>query len=139
MKISISGQADLQKKLNKAVGMTEYGKKLRMGCLLVKTDAKARVLNGHSVTGRLARSISSKVEVTGKARVTGKVFSNVVYAPYHEFGTGQRGAETYNPSLPQTPDGIKFSQKLGRPAYPFLRPALQSKTPIIVTLLKPYE
>lgn len=139
MKITVKGLSELQKQLNKATNMTEYGKSLRMGCLLVKTDAKARLLNGHSVTGRLARSISTKVEGISKTSAKGTVFSNVEYAPYEEFGTGARGKASYDPSLPSTPSGLTFSQKLGRPAHPFLRPALQSKTPIIEKLLAPYK
>ncbi|MDD4410837.1 MAG: hypothetical protein PHE32_03990 [Candidatus Shapirobacteria bacterium] len=139
MKIKITGLPELNKKLQKATNMTEYGRKLRIGCLLVKTDAKARLLNGHSVTGHLVRSISSKVEAMTKTSVKGIVFSNVEYAPYEEFGTGARGKASYDPSLPSTPEGISFSQKLGRPAHPFLRPALRDKTPQINDLLKPYR
>jgi HK97 gp10 family phage protein len=139
MKITLKGLPELNKKLEKATNMTEYGKSLRLGCLLVKTDAKNRLLNGHSVTGRLARSISTKVEAMTKKSVKGIVFSNVEYAPYEEFGTGVRGKSSYDPSLPSTPEGISFSQKLGRPAHPFLRPALRDKTPQINDLLKPYR
>ena len=139
MKITIKGLPELNKKLQRATNMTEYGKQLRIGCLLVKTDAKSRLLNGHSVTGRLARSISSKIEAVTKTSVKGIVFSNVVYAPYEEFGTGSRGSASFDPSLPSTPAGISFSQKVGRPAHPFLRPALRDKTPMIEKLLAPFK
>ncbi len=69
-------------------------------------------------TGALADSYQSTVEDTGKT-VVGRVGSDLYYAPFVEFGTGVRGAESpdagpgpYSPSWP----GMS-PQPHVRPAY----------------------
>ena len=79
--------------------------------LLVEGDAK----NLCPVdTGQLRNSISTQAEDT-PAGAKAQVGTNVAYAPYVEFGTGQKG----DPAVAHREDW------LGSPPHPFLRPAFQ--------------
>lgn len=79
--------------------------------LLVEGDAKRLCPVD---TGRLRSSLSTQTETTetGAAAFVG---TNVEYAPYVEYGTGQKG----DPSVPHRLDWA------GMPPQPFLRPALE--------------
>jgi HK97 gp10 family phage protein len=86
----------------------------------IKRDAKKRCGGFKNSTGRLRNSISSRVGSTFGV-VQGTVYTNVEYAPYVEFGTGQRGRES---NIPR-PEGISYSVDWkGMKAMPFLYPAL---------------
>lgn len=79
--------------------------------MLVQGDAKRLVPVD---TGRLRNSIMVEVEETAAGAIA-EVGSNVEYAPYVEYGTGQRG----DPSVNHVVDW------LGTPPHPFLRPAAE--------------
>lgn len=72
-------------------------------------------------TGALRNSIKTKGNIN-KSEVSGQVFTNLEYAPYVEFGTGQRGRE----STIDKPEGISYNAKWkGQAPQPFLFPAFQ--------------
>lgn len=88
-------------------------------------------------TGNLAGSIHMEVNEKGK-RIEGRVFTNVQYAPYVEFGTGSTGNGTYHYKIKNlklsyrstswvyTPDGGEhFYRTNGQIAQPFLYPAIR--------------
>lgn len=83
----------------------------------VKRDAK---LLAPVDSGRLRNSIQHKIEKF-QGKVVGIVYSNVEYAPYVEFGTGQRGEQ----AQVIKPEGISYRHDWrGQPPVPFLYPAL---------------
>lgn len=70
-------------------------------------------------TGHLRNSIKTKSQTTQDG-AEAQVFSNLEYAPYVEFGTGQRGSE----SNIDRPEGISYKADWkGQAAQPFLTPA----------------
>ena len=70
-------------------------------------------------TGHLRNSINTKSEIKID-EITAKVYTNCGYAPYNEFGTGQRGAK----SNIDRPDGIAYKADWkGMAAQPFMTPA----------------
>lgn len=121
MEIKINGAketartiAELKTRASKNVALA-----LGISAQRVADTAKMNVMNGHSRTGELAGSISWRR--VGKATVA--VFANAGHASYHEFGTGQRGKATHTPPPKTT---IAFSDDwIGRPAFPYLHPALK--------------
>lgn len=83
----------------------------------VKRDAK---LLAPVDTGRLRNSIQSKT-TNADGRIEGVVSTNVEYAPYIEFGTGQTGEN----SQAIKPEGISYRHDWkGQKPQPFLFPAL---------------
>lgn len=70
-------------------------------------------------TGNLRTSIHAKIKEEGNI-VTGTVEPTVEYAPYPEFGTGQRGAS----SKIERPEGVHYSADWkGQDAQPYMYPA----------------
>jgi len=70
-------------------------------------------------TGQLRNSIKTKSEVTQDG-AKAQVYTNVEHAPYVEFGTGQRGAE----SNIDRPEGISYrADWKGQAAQPYMTPA----------------
>ena len=121
MEVEIRGVADAKIALAKLNDKARRAIKQALGeaSQQVVDTAKMNVRNGHSRTGTLANSINwRRVEDETTA-----VFASANHAPYHEFGTGQRGKATY--TKPPKSD-ISFSENwAGRPAYPFLHPAVK--------------
>lgn len=66
-------------------------KGLERGAKKIQKNAKYLVPVGE--TGYLRNSIKTKSQTTQEG-VESQVFTNLEYAPYIEFGTGQRGAES---------------------------------------------
>lgn len=84
-----------------------------------KVQGNAKILCPTGKTGQLKNSIKTKSEITQEG-ARAQVFTNVEYAPYVEFGTGQRGAE----SNIDRPDGIAYKADWsGQAAQPYLTPA----------------
>lgn len=113
--------------------------------VVVKGYAKENVAKD---TGDLSGSISSTVETKGKT-ITGKVFTNLEYAPYVEFGTGAKGQGTYphpvkglSLSYRQTPWGYidpktdEYIWTNGQVAQPFMYPALNENRTAIQRLIR---
>lgn len=86
-------------------------------------------------TGNLRNSIESE---SGKSpnninEVIGVVYTNCEYAPYVEFGTGQRGE-----SSPK-PNGVDVSYRqdwIGMEAQPFMYPALKNTEKEVIETFK---
>lgn len=86
----------------------------------VKRDAKLLAPVAEINGGRLRNSIQHKIEKF-QGNIVGIVYTNVEYAPYVEFGTGQRGES----SQILKPEGISYRHDWrGQPPVPFLYPAL---------------
>ena len=99
-------------------------KALAKGALKVSGDAKKNLTANKSVdTGLLRASIHISPALKQGDIVSVKVGTSVKYAPYVEFGTGQRGAS----SNANSEVAVSFDQKtVGQVAKPFLWPALRN-------------
>lgn len=99
-------------------------------------------------TGNLAGSIHMEVKAKGK-NIEGRVFTNVSYAPFVEFGTGSTGNGTYPYDVKglslsyrdtpwvYTPDGGEtFYRTEGQVAQPYMYPALKRNEKYIQQLFK---
>lgn len=120
--MTIKGLNSLIRKLDALGGNSQKALKtgIRKGTMLVQGDAKELAPIGDS--GLLRNSIQTKVEEKN-GNITGKVSTNVEYAAYVEFGTGQRGEAS--PSPPKSPENLSYRQDwAGMDAQPFLYPAL---------------
>ena len=70
-------------------------------------------------TGHLRNSIKTKSEITQDG-ASAKVFTNTEYAPYVEFGTGERGRES---DIDRT-EGVSYKADWkGQTAQPYMTPA----------------
>jgi HK97 gp10 family phage protein len=110
-------------------------KGIHQGTKLVQAKAKLLAPVADIDGGRLRNSIQGEVaEQDGK--ITGEVSTNVEYAAYVEFGTGQRGEES--PSPPKFGGDIRYRQDWnGMVAQPLLYPALkQSEQEIRAIIVK---
>lgn len=98
---------DIKKAVKKGVTRTTYN-----------CEAMAKK-NAPVDKGNLRASIHAKVKENGNT-VTGTVEPTVEYAPYPEFGTGQRGMA----SQIERPEGIHYSADWkGQDAQPYMYPA----------------
>lgn len=77
-------------------------------------------------TGRLKRSITRGNPFKTADGLAISVGSNVEYAPYQEFGTGDKSE---NPSMSKNPSWP------GIPAHPYLRPAIEESRGEAITLI----
>ena len=78
----------LLKRLNN-IANVDVKKTMEKATLMVHAQAK---LLAPADTGNLRESIHQEVKTTSNS-VEGRVFTNVQYAPYVEFGTGIKGME----------------------------------------------
>ena len=97
----------------------------------IASGARARVPR---VTSRLYTSIRP---IMGKNRLSGRVWTNVEYAPYVEFGT----IENVEVPLELTEYAMQFKgrgirKKGGRKAKPFLYPAFKEEEPKYIEAIK---
>jgi HK97 gp10 family phage protein len=84
-------------------------------------------------TGDLRKKIFSRMEVENGEPV-GIVYTNVEYAPYVEFGTGQRGEAS--PSPPKWDGSLSYRYDwVGMTARPFLYPALAQNKVLIPQII----
>ena len=96
-------------------------------------------------TGILSGSIHLNVLQAGTV-LQGKVYTNLSYAPYVEFGTGSKGNGTYpNKKLGltyrstpwvYTPNGEDFYRTEGQVAQPYMYPAIQRNKKHIKEMFK---
>ena len=101
---------------------------LGVGGLIVQREAQQIVPVD---TGNLRDSIQVSESSDDGSRVSVDVYTDVPYAGYVEYGTGQRGAASpgagegpYNPNWP------------GMAAQPYMRPALDTSRPEILQVAK---
>lgn len=114
--MTINNIKSLMRKLERLGGdQSALERGIKKGTLKVQGDAK---LLAPEDTGQLRNSIQADVE-SKNGEVVGRVHTNVEYAAYVEFGTGQRGASS--PSPPKSPDDLSYRQDwAGMAAQPYL-------------------
>lgn len=99
---------------------------IKKATIKVQGDAK---LLAPVDTGRLRNSIQAETKEIG-GKVVGRIFTNLEYAPYVEFGTGQRGEAS--PSPPKSPDDLYYRQDwVGMGAQPYMYPAAKQNEKIV--------
>lgn len=140
--ITIKGIEALTHKLNNISQTKQVKETMNKAVLLVHGQAKTLAPVD---TGALAGSIHPKVTTEGKT-IIGKVYTNLNYAPYVEFGTGSKGNGTYPNkdvklsyrSTPwvYTPNGEDFYRTEGQVAQPYMYPAIKRNEKKIKTMFK---
>ena len=141
--ITIKGIDSLIKKLSNISQTEQVKETMNTAVLLVHGQAKALAPVD---TGNLAGSIHPKVITQGKT-IIGKVYTNLSYAPFVEFGTGIKGNGTYpnkdiSLSYRSTPwvytpnDGEDFYYTEGQVAQPYMYPALKRNEKKIKAMFK---
>lgn len=141
--ITLKGIDSLTKKLNNISKMEQVKETMNKAVLLVHAQAKSLAPVD---TGNLAGSIHPKVLTKGKT-IVGKVYTNLNYAPFVEFGTGIKGNGTYpNKSVElsyrptpwiYTPNGGEnFYYTEGQVAQPYMYPALKRNEKKIKAMFK---
>ena len=143
-RVSIKGVDRLTQRFNGIANM-ELRDAVNKATQLVHGQAKALAPVDK---GQLAGSIHMQVKDTGKA-IEGRVYTNVEYAAYVEFGTGITGNGTY----PYQIEGLSLEYKdkgwayfdedkgewiytKGQEAQPYMYPALKENEKTIKQLLK---
>ena len=141
--ITIKGIDSLIHKLNNISQTEQVKETMNTAVLLVHGQAKALA----SVDkGNLKGSLHPKVITQGKT-IIGKVYTNLSYAPFVEFGTGIKGNGTYpNKDISltyrdtpwvYTPDGgDTFYYTEGQVARPYMYPALKRNEKKIKNMFK---
>lgn len=134
MSVKIEGMDDLKESLKDLKSCIEYEKALQKGCLIIERAAKQKAPKGN---GDLRNSIKSKV-TTENGEMVGVIYTNLLYAPYVEFGTGIEAEEGGRQDVPwcyEDEQGEWHSTK-GMKATPFMRPALNENKKNILKMLK---
>lgn len=143
-RVSIKGVDRLTQRFNNIANM-ELRSAMNEATKLVYGQAKALAPVDK---GGLAGSIHMQVKDTGK-ELQGRVYTNLEYAPYVEFGTGVTGNGTY----PYQIEGLKLEYKnkgwayydedkgewiytKGQVAQPYMYPALKENEKTIKRILK---
>lgn len=130
---SIVNLSSLMNKLNK-LGVNahkEVKKSMAKNIKLVQGEAKTLCPVD---SGDLRQSIYTKTEV-GSTSIMGIVYTNMKYAAYQEFGTGQAGASS--PSPPKSPENLAYREDWqGIPAQPYMYPALKNNEDKVVKNIK---
>ena len=141
--ITIKGIDSLIHKLNNISQTEQVKETMNTATFLVHGQAKALAPVDK---GNLAGSIHPKVITEGKT-IIGKVYTNLSYAPFVEFGTGIKGSGTYpNKDIKlayrdtpwvYTPDGgDTFYYTEGQVAQPFMYPAIKRNEKKIKAMFK---
>ena len=142
--VTIKGIDRLTQRFNKIANM-ELRTAVNKATELVHGQAKALA---PADTGLLRESIHLQVKDTATG-VEGRVYTNVEYAPYVEFGTGIKGNGTY----PYKVEGLNLEYKnkgwayydedkgewiytKGQKAQPYMYPALKTHEKTIKKILK---
>ena len=135
MDIKFEGLESILKSIDGIVDVDGLELAMDKACIVVENEAK-RNASETKDTGNLSRSIKHKVEIDG-TDIIGVVFSDVLYAPYREFGTGifaEEGGRTDVPWNYQDDEGNWHSTS-GMKPQPYLRPALQSKEKTVTKII----
>lgn len=142
--VSIKGVDRLTQRFNKIAKM-DIKSAMNEATTLVHGQAKALA---PADTGQLRSSINMQVKDLGK-ELQGRVYTNVEYASYVEFGTGVTGNGTY----PYQVEGLNLEYRnkgwayydedkgewiytKGQKAQPYMYPALKQNEKAIKTILK---
>ena len=130
--ITLLGVDSLKAKLTNIANAKAVEEAVNQATLMVHAQAK---LLAPVDTGALAGSIHQNVSRHG-SEIIGKVYTNLSYAVYVEFGTGSKGKGTYDnpnvtPTYRDTPwvytpnGGEDFYYTEGQVAQPYMYPALK--------------
>ncbi|MBQ6546472.1 MAG: HK97 gp10 family phage protein [Bacilli bacterium] len=141
--ITIKGIESLTRKLNNISQTEKVKETMNNAVLLVHAQAKTLAPVDK---GALAGSIRPKVITEGK-KIIGKVYTNLSYAPFVEFGTGIKGTGTYpnknvtltyrsTPWVYTPDDGETFYYTEGQVAQPYMYPAIKRNERKIKTMFK---
>ena len=128
--VTIKNIDRLTQKLTKMASM-ELNKKMSEAVTLVHGQAKELAPVD---TGNLAGSIRMKIKRKSN-EIEGRVYTNVQYAPYVEFGTGIAG----NGSYPYDIEGLDLAyheEWAGMPAHSYMYPALKMHEKYILKLFE---
>ncbi len=134
MRIEIKGVESLKSKLAALgadlpaaieIAVQQSGKEVQAQAKLLCPTNK--LVGSHA--GELKNSITAAIENKGES-VTSVIGSIKEYAPYVEFGTGQRGSASGGDKAPGI-TGYRADWS-GMPAQPFLYPALKSRERSII-------
>lgn len=142
--VTFKGINSLIKKFNNVSNLSEVKDTMVKAIVLVHAQAKTLAPAGN--TGNLRGSIHQEVKEK-KNSIEGRVFTNVQYAPYVEFGTGSKGNGTYpkkdislsyrDTPWVYTPDGGEnFYRTNGQVAHPFMYPAIKQNEKKIKNMFK---
>ena len=143
-RVTIKGIDSLTKRFNNIANM-ELKTAVNKATELVHGQAKALA---PADTGLLRESIHMQVKDTGK-EIQGRVYTNLEYAPYVEFGTGVTGDGTYPYKLKglnlayrnkgwayYDEDKDEWIYTKGQEAQPYMYPALKENEKTIKRILK---
>ena len=141
--ITINGIESLMHKLDNISKTEQVKETMNKAVLLVHAQAKALAPVD---TGNLAGSIHPKVITKGRT-IIGKVYTNLSYAPFVEFGTGIKGDGTYpnkklvltyraTPWVYTPDDGETFYHTEGQVAQPFMYPSIKRNEKKIKAMFK---
>ena len=131
--IEFRGLDEVLSNLDSAVSAEKIDAALMRACLKLERAAKQKAQVGRG-TGDLARSIKSAVD-----NQVGRVFTNLEYAPYVEYGTGLFAEEGGRTDVPWVYYDLKndtFVTTCGRNPAPFMRPALDENREEIKRILR---
>lgn len=136
VKMTLVGAALLRQNLSKfdLLAAAATRRIIEDSTMAVVSGAKQRcpVNKKIGLGGRLRGSIMPKFYNNG---FTGEVQTNVEYAAFVEFGTGQRGAAT-GPGPEALPPGYGYGGRKGMRAQPFLFPAFEEEYPKFVARIR---
>lgn len=129
----VEGLPSLLRKLDRLGGVVDQSLKIGMLQAAHKVQGDAKDLCPVD-EGILRNSIQAGVrERDGKTE--GFISTNIYYAPYVEFGTGQRGEASVNP--PPMIGRLRYRQDWrGNRAQPFLYPAAVQNKKIVPQIVK---
>ena len=130
MSISIRGLEEVTEALEERLSEENNQKVLERACQLVERRARQIAPKGD---GHLRRSISHRIE--GEE---GIVYTNLLYAPYVEYGTGlfaEDGGRTAVPWRYEDEKG-EWHTTSGMDPMPFMRPALDQNRDKIIQLFR---
>lgn len=118
--IEVLGVDKIVKDIQTVAQANRFKREISLCTAIVESTAKSLCPKD---TGRLVNSIHMSVREDG-ANTVGKVSTNVEYAPYVEFGTGQRGAQSNYEKAAEL--GLSYSStRAGQVAQPYMYPALK--------------
>lgn len=143
--MSINGVDSLMKKLNALGGNANKVLETSIAKQTKLVQGEAKDLCPVD-SGDLRKNIFTDVKSENE-KITGKIFTNIEYAPYVEFGTGKKGEASGGDKYPgplsykqdkwrvNIPDvGVRWIE--GQPAQPFLYPALKNNEDLIKKNIK---
>ena len=132
--VNIKGLDSLQKHLKRIQDM-DLTDAVTKATIYVHGQAKEfAVFDGGYSTGHLRESINRSVSKK-KTEIVGKVYTNVEYAKYVEFGTGQRGNGSYPYAEELEFPLVYKSDWAGMVAEPFMYPAVKSGRSYVKSVL----